>query len=168
MYQRKLLNIIILGDKQSTLYITNILQQHSSQVSNKDTFVQQQIKVELNGENYKLNFKRCSNQLQLQYSDSDVIVLCYSFADEQYQKNLIDNWFLDIYYQLEGIPIVLVGINYTQQHMNLECQYGLQKQIYAKYFVPFFKLLDNTHLLVENIILCANKKQYFGKQIELC
>ncbi|CAL6053410.1 Hypothetical_protein [Hexamita inflata] len=33
------------------------------------------------GENYKLNFKRCSNQLQLQqYSDSDVVVLCYSFA----------------------------------------------------------------------------------------
>ncbi|CAL6071741.1 P-loop_containing nucleoside triphosphate hydrolase [Hexamita inflata] len=167
------LNIIILGDEQPTSYITKKLQQYNSYASNYDNVEQQQIKVKLNEEKYQLNFKKCNNPLQLSsYSNSNVIVLCYFTTDENYQKKIIDNWYLDIYYQMEGIPVVLVGINQNEQYMDLKAQNSLQKEIYAKYFVPFFKLTDNTHLMMENIVQCTLKKQkvgkYFVKYVKLC
>ncbi|CAL6015839.1 Hypothetical_protein [Hexamita inflata] len=39
--------------------------------------------------------------------------------------------------------------------MNLDHQHSLQKQIYAKCFVPFFKLLENTQNLAGQVILAC-------------
>ncbi|CAL5995882.1 Rab-like_protein [Hexamita inflata] len=163
------LNIIILGDQQPTSYLTKRLQQYSNYACNYDTLEQQQIKVKLNGDKYQLNFKKCNSPLQISsYSNSNVIVLCYSTTDENYQKKLVDNWYSDIYHQMEGIPIVLVGVNQEQQCIDLNAQKQLQKEIYAKYFVPFFQQLDNTHVMMENIVQCTLKKQRFGKYFKLC
>ncbi|CAL6030374.1 Small_GTPase [Hexamita inflata] len=154
------LNIVILGDQQPASYVAKKLWQYSNYVGSYESVSQQQIKVKLNGEKYQLNFKKCCNSMLLQcYSNSDVVVLCYSTTEEQYQKKLIDNWYSDIYYQMEGIPIVLVGVNQEQQCMDLKAQHKLQKEIYAKFFVPFLYELDNTYLMMENIVECTLKKR---------
>ncbi|CAL6077323.1 Small_GTPase [Hexamita inflata] len=154
------LNIVILGDQQPASYVAKKLWQYSNYVGSFESVSQQYIKVKLNGEKYQLNFKKCCNSMLLQcYSNSDVVVLCYSTTEEQYQKKLINNWYSDIYYQMEGIPIVLVGVNQEQQCMDLKVQNKLQKEIYAQFFVPFLYELDNTYLMMENIVECTLKKR---------
>ncbi|CAL6071693.1 Hypothetical_protein [Hexamita inflata] len=144
------------------------LQQYSNYACNTCSGQHNRDKVKLNGDKYQLNFKKCSSHYKYHLIVTQTLQFyCYS-TDENYQKKLVDNWYSDIYHQMEGIPIVLVGVNQEQQCIDLNAQKQLQKEIYAKYFVPFFQQLDNTHVMMENIVQCTLKKQRFGKYFKLC